>query len=93
MAETVQSPLTAFSPPAYLIVDEYHGVSVPDSYRWLEHLEAPETRVWIEEQRKIGATFFEQQSSYEAVRGRLTELWQFPKYSVPFKHGKWRFFW
>ena len=93
MTETMQSPLTASLPPAYPIVDEYHGVSVPDYYRWLEHLEVPETRTWIEEQRKTVATFFEQQSSYETVQGRLTELWQFPKYSVPFKHGTWRFFW
>jgi len=74
-------------------VDEYHGVSIPDPYRWLEQLESPETRSWIEEQRTAVATFFAQQPSYEAVRRRLTELWQFPKYSVPFNYGKWRFFW
>ncbi len=92
MAGTVQSSL-AFSPSAHPIVDEFHGVSIPDPYRWLEQLDSPETRSWIEDQRTAVATFFEQQSSYEAVRRRLAELWQFPKYSVPFKHGTWRFFW
>src|SRR5690242_10401957 len=90
MAGTVQSSLT-FSSSATPIVDEYHGVRIPDPYRWLEQLESPETRRWIEDQRRAVATFFE--PSYEAVRHRLTELWQFPKYSVPFKHGTWRFFW
>ncbi len=93
MTETMQPPPVVFSSSANSTMDEYHGVSIRNPYRWLEHLEAPETRAWIEEQRKTVATFFEQQSSYEAVQGRLTELWQFPKYSVPFKHGKWRFFW
>jgi prolyl oligopeptidase len=92
MAGTVQCPLT-FSSSANPIVDEYHGVSIPDPYRWLEQLEAPETRSWIEDQRRSAATFFAQQPSYEVVRRRLSELWHFPKYSVPFKHGTWRFFW
>ncbi len=82
--------LSMAAPP---IVDEYHGVRIPDPYRWLEQLEAPETSCWIEDQRRAVATFFEQHPSYEVVRRRLTELWQFPKYSVPFKHGTWRFFW
>jgi prolyl oligopeptidase len=92
MAATKHSPL-AFSRSAHHIVDTYHGMSIPDPYRWLEQLESPETRSWVEEQRKATATFFEQQPSYEPIRRRLSELWQFPKYSVPFKHGKWRFFW
>ncbi|HLZ59608.1 MAG TPA: prolyl oligopeptidase family serine peptidase [Ktedonosporobacter sp.] len=92
MAGTVPSSL-ALPPSAHPVVDEYHGVRIPDPYRWLEQLESPETRSWIEDQRTAVTAFFEHQPSYEAVRRRLTELWQFPKYSVPFKHGKWRFFW
>lgn len=92
MADTRQSSLV-FSPSANPVVDEYHGVSVADPYRWLEQLDSTETRSWIEEQRSAVATFFEQQPSYEAVRSRLTELWRFPKYSVPFTHGTWRFWW
>ena len=92
MVETAQSSIV-FSPSATPLVDEYHGVSIADPYRWLEQLELPETRAWIVKQRKATAAFFEQQPSYEAVRRRLTELWRFPKYSVPFKKGRWRFFW
>lgn len=92
MADTMQSSLV-FSPLATPTVDEYHGVSIADPYRWLEQLELPETRSWISEQRRATATFFAQQPTSEAVRFRLDELWRFPKYSVPFKHGTWRFFW
>lgn len=31
-------------------VDDYHGTEVADPYRWLEDLNAPETRAWVEEQ-------------------------------------------
>src|ERR1700676_5345485 len=92
MAETAQSSLV-LSPLANPIVDEYHGVSIADPYRWLEQLDSAETHCWIAEQREAATTFFEQQPSYEVVRRRLDELWHFPKYSVPFKHGAWRFFW
>src|SRR5947209_8039660 len=92
MADTVPSPLV-FSPSSNPIGDEYHGVRIADPYRWLERLDSPETRSWIEEQRTAVTTFFEQQPSYEAVQHRLNELWRFPKYSVPFTHGTWRFCW
>ncbi len=34
-------------------VDEYHGIVVPDPYRWLEDLNAPETVAWIEAQNGV----------------------------------------
>ena len=37
------------------VVDDYHGTRVPDPYRWLEDLNAPATREWIESQN--AATF------------------------------------
>ena len=92
MAEIAQSS-PVFSPSSNPVVDEYHGMSIPDPYRWLERLDAPETRAWIAEQREVTAAFFEQHPSYEVVRRRLGELWRFPKYSVPFKRGAWRFCW
>ena len=34
------------------IVDQLHGIAVPDPYRWLETQDAPETRAWIDAQNE-----------------------------------------
>ncbi len=68
-------------------VDDYHGTPVPDPYRWLEDLNAPETQAWIEAQNALTFSYLEQIPAREAIRARLTELWDFPKFSAPFKRG------
>jgi len=68
-------------------VDDYHGTLVPDPYRWLEDLNAPETQTWIEAQNALTFAYLEQIPGREAIRARLTELWDFPKFGAPFKRG------
>lgn len=41
-------------------VDTYHGVEVPDPYRWLEDLESPETLAWMKAQEAVLASFVEE---------------------------------
>jgi prolyl oligopeptidase len=68
-------------------VDDYHGTAVPDPYRWLEDLNAPETQTWIEAQNALTFSYLEQIPAREAIRARLTELWDFLKFGAPFKRG------
>ena len=68
-------------------VDDYHGTLVPDPYRWLEDLNAPETQAWIEAQNALTFSYLEQIPGREAIRARLTELWDFPRFGAPFKRG------
>src|SRR5690349_7341290 len=35
------------------VVDTYHGVQIADPYRWLEELDTPDTRAWVEAQNKL----------------------------------------
>ena len=39
--------------------DNYHGTTVADPYRWLEELEADDTRSWIEAQNQVTFGFLE----------------------------------
>ena len=74
------------------VIDEIHGIKVPDPYRWLEDLDSEETRQWIEEQNKVTFEFLEKIPDREKIRERLTQLWDYEKYGVPHREGKRYFF-
>jgi len=67
--------------------DDYHGELIPDPYRWLEDTDAPETRTWIEAENELTEAFLAAVPAREAIRSRLTELWDYPKLGVPFERG------
>ncbi len=70
-------------------VDTYHGVEVPDPYRWLEQdvREAPDVAQWVEAQNKVTFAYLDSIPQREAIRKRLTELWNFEKYAFFRKAG------
>ena len=67
--------------------DNYHGTVVADPYRWLEDANSPETKSWVEEQNKVTQAYLAQIPQREAIRQRLTQLWNYERYSVPSKEG------
>ncbi|MFQ5590637.1 MAG: prolyl oligopeptidase family protein [Phycisphaerae bacterium] len=73
-------------------VDDYHGVKVADPYRWLEELDSPETRAWIEAENRLTFAYLKQIPARERIKARLTELWNYEKYGVPSVHGGRYFF-
>jgi prolyl oligopeptidase len=68
-------------------VDDYHGVRVADPYRWLEDLNSADTKEWIERQDAVTRRYLNSLPMREALRKRITELWNFPKVSVPSREG------
>ena len=74
------------------VVDDYHGTKVPDPYRWLEDTDSPETRAWIEAQNAITFAHLAAIPERDAIRERLTRLWNYPKYGLPFREGGLYFF-
>ena len=73
-------------------VDDYHGVKVADPYRWLEDLDSEETRQWVEAENKLTFAFLNSVPERATIRERLTKLWDFEKYGVPFKEGNRYFY-
>src|SRR5438445_630779 len=69
------------------VVDDYHGVKVADPYRWLEDDNSPETRAWVEAQNKVTSGYLQQMPELPAIKARLTRLWNYERYGVPFKQG------
>ena len=73
-------------------VDDYHGVKVADPYRWLEDLDSEETRQWVEAENKLTFSFLNSIPERAGIRDRLTKLWDYEKYGVPFKEGNRYFY-
>lgn len=69
------------------VVDDYHGTLVADPYRWLEDTSAPDTREWIEAQNGVTNRYLDRLPGRGVLRERLTELWNYERYSAPFKEG------
>jgi prolyl oligopeptidase len=74
------------------VVEDLHGVKVPDPYRWLEDPDAPEARAWIEAQNKATFDFLSKIPAREPLRNRITDLWDYEKFGIPFKKAGRYFF-
>ncbi len=68
-------------------VDDYHGTQVADPYRWLENPDSPESQAWIKAQNKLTMGFLADIPARDRLKERLTKLWNYEKYSIPFKQG------
>jgi prolyl oligopeptidase len=73
-------------------VDTYFGTQVPDPYRWLENDQATDTKAWVKEENKVTQSYLKQIPYREEMRKRLELLWNYEKYSAPFKEGKYTYF-
>jgi prolyl oligopeptidase len=73
-------------------VDVYHGVRVPDPYRWLEDDTSPETAKWVEAQNQVTFAYLERIPFRAALRERLTALYNYARYSEPFRKGEYYFY-
>jgi len=66
-------------------IDQYHGVEVADPYRWLEDPNSDETKAWIEAQNQVTFTYLKQIPICDRLKQRVTTLWNYEKYGIPFK--------
>jgi prolyl oligopeptidase len=71
------------------VVDQYGSVRVADPYRWLEDLESPEVAAWVTAQNAVTETHLKTLPLRDHFRRRLTELWNYPRTSLPrVEHGR-----
>jgi Serine proteases of the peptidase family S9A len=72
--------------------DEFFGIKVADPYRWLEDDLAEDTKDWVKRENKVTNAYLEQIPFRNSIKKRLTDLWNYEKYSAPFKEGEWTYF-
>ena len=75
------------SSPRGVHVDQYHGTSVADPYRWLEDADSDSAKTWISAQNELTFGYLKRVPQRERIQKRLTELWNYERYGVPTKYG------
>lgn len=73
-------------------VDNYHGTPVSDPYRWLEDDNSASTADWVRAQNQVTFHYLDQIPFREAIRSRLSQLWNYEKIGTPFKIGDYYFY-
>ena len=68
-------------------IDVYFGHQVADPYRWLEDDNSPETEAWVNAENEVTFGYLEQIPFRNKIKERLEQIWDYPKYGVPFKEG------
>ncbi|HMQ08255.1 MAG TPA: prolyl oligopeptidase family serine peptidase [Saprospiraceae bacterium] len=74
------------------VMEDYHGAMIADPFRWLEDDHAAETMEWVDRQNEVTFGFLEQIPYRENIRTRLEQLWDYEKYSSPFKEGNYYYY-
>src|SRR5277367_6572917 len=67
--------------------DDYFGTKVSDPYRWMEDVDSPELKSWIDAENELTQNYLAQIPARETIQRRLTELLNFERYTAPSRRG------
>ncbi|MEI6417753.1 MAG: prolyl oligopeptidase family serine peptidase, partial [Sphingomonadales bacterium] len=81
LAAPIAYPATATGPE----VEARHGISVPDPYRWLEADVRTDSKVadWVAAENKVTGAYLATLPGREAIRARLTALYNYERFGLP----------
>jgi prolyl oligopeptidase len=74
------------------VSSDYHGVKVPDPYRWMEDIDSPATRTWVEAEDKLSRDYLAALPGRAAIAARLKEIWNYERWGAPARHGHYWFY-
>ena len=69
------------------VSDRFFGVEIKDPYRWLEDPDSEETKAWVTAQNEVTFNYLSRLEIREKLKERITALWNYEKFGVPFKKG------
>jgi len=74
------------------VADTFFGTSVPDPYRWLENDTAEDVKAWVEAENKLTFGYLDKIPYRQEIRDRLTKIFNYEKYGLPFRAGDYTYF-
>ncbi|CAM6029065.1 unnamed protein product [Sphagnum balticum] len=69
------------------VIDNLHGHKIADPYRLLENPEAKETQEFVQKNVQLAASVLENCITRDKLKKEITALFDYPKYSCPYKRG------
>ncbi|ORZ38479.1 prolyl endopeptidase-like protein [Catenaria anguillulae PL171] len=75
------------------VVEDLHGHKIADPYRWLEEPDSDETTAFVNAQADLTEAYLAQYPDKEKFETKLTEMFNYERYSVPFKEGSKYYYW
>ena len=69
--------------PRQTLVEQLHGVTVADPYRWLEKTEAADVQAWVTAQNAYSAYHLDGLPLRDAFAQRLEAIWDYPRRGLP----------
>jgi prolyl oligopeptidase len=92
------SSVVAQSSPGYPparkahVIEDYFGTKVADPYRWMEDLSSPELKQWVDAENAVTIRYLDALPQRDALKARITELWNYPKVTPPRYEGRHWFY-
>lgn len=74
------------------VSDTYFGITIKDPYRWLEDDRSADTKAWVEAENKVTQNYLSKIPFRAAIKNRLETLWNYEKFTAPFKEGDYTYF-
>jgi prolyl oligopeptidase len=74
------------------IVDTYFNTKINDPYRWLEDDKSEETVEWVKAENTVTFDYLSKIPFRDAIKQRMEKVWNFEKFSAPFKEGDYYYY-
>ena len=74
------------------VSDTYFGTKINDPYRWLEDDRSAETKDWVDAENRVTQNYLAKIPFRQAIKLRLETLWNYEKFTAPFKEGDYTYF-
>src|SRR5947208_8414812 len=94
----LEATLLAQAPPKYPqprkgdVAYDYFGTKVADPYRWMEDLNSPEVKQWIDAENAVTFKYLDSLPVRDRLKQRITELYNYPRVSTPRFEGRHWFY-
>lgn len=74
------------------VKDTYFGTVVADPYRWLENDTSAATAAWVKSENEVTQGYLSQIPFRDAIKKRYEGLYNYEKFSAPFKQGQYTYY-